>query len=369
MSSSILTEGRVSSKILSFAPSTFLFTGLVCKSWRENAETTRTGVAESIESLSRLEVARKNGINPYLASYFTLKNDAEMSIIRKLNEKQAFWERQDLAHAAEKGRIDVLEFMREKGYVADERVLHTAVRCDRPAVVEYLLGVRCPVDRTAIEWGFGPYIADELRMRSMEVAISANNLPMVKILCSVDYPFTKESFVYGCDTEDAEMILYLIQRGCKPPTDLFRESVDQGDYFTLGILIDNGLLQEEWDLWGCVTDDKDMLYFLLKRGIVPTDDDVDSAICAGNLGIAQYLTSTYRCRPTPLSYMLVFENMFCDCHFLAYLNWLYDDMHCSLGFASIDDMLRDARGSSVLDGCSSNIEDWFRERLSCKYMF
>ncbi|CAN0235737.1 unnamed protein product [Ectocarpus fasciculatus] len=57
-------------------------------------------------------------------------------------------------------------------------------------------------------------------MRSMEVAISEDNLPMVKILRTVDYPFVEDSFTFACDTENVDMVKYLLQEGCKPPTDL-----------------------------------------------------------------------------------------------------------------------------------------------------
>ena len=135
--------------------------------------------------------------------------------------------------------------MHEKGYPANDRVLHAAVRCNRREVVKYLLRVGCSVDKTVIEWGFGPYIVDELKMRSMEVAISEENLPMVKILRTVDYPFIEDSFAFACDTENREMCKYLIQEGCRVPEHLFRESVELGSYFTLGFLIDNNLIQDK----------------------------------------------------------------------------------------------------------------------------
>lgn len=362
--SAILTEGRVSANILSFADKTFLFTGTVCKAWRRNSKSTETGAQQSIESLSRLDEAGEYGINPHLASFWSLKNNADISIIRKLNETKCFWEQQDIEHAAELGRIDVLQFMRENWYFADERVLHTAVRYNRLDVVKYLLSVNTPVDKTVIEWGFGPYIIDELKMRSMEVAISEENLAMVKLLRTADYPFIEDSFTFACDTENADMMKYLVEQGCTPPDGLFAESVENGDYSTVAFLIDNLFLRDEWDLWGCTVDDnQDMMMFLLDKGIIPTDDDVDSAICGGNIHSAKFLTSEYKCRPTSLAYMLVFESSFCDCHYLELLNWLYDDMQVSLGFVLLKEMQEHPRGSLVLDGCSSVIEDWFEERL------
>lgn len=103
---------------------------------------------------------------------------------------------------------------------------------------------------------------------------------------------------------------------------------------------------------------------LAPKGIKPTDDDVDSAIASGNIEIAKFLTSEYNCcRPTHLAYTLTFENGFCDCHYLTYLNWLYDDMRSSIGFSSLEEMQDDPRGAYVLDRCSSKKEDWFEERL------
>lgn len=55
-----------------------------------------------------------------------------------------------MEHDAEHGRVDSLEFMHEREYLVDERVLHTAVRYNCPNVVEYLIRVGCPVDKTDI---------------------------------------------------------------------------------------------------------------------------------------------------------------------------------------------------------------------------
>lgn len=363
MSYSILTEGRVSAKILSFSDKTFLFTGTVCRTWYQNSASRETGARDSVESLSRLDEARKFYINPYLASFWSLRT-ANISIIRKLNDEDCFWEQEDIEHAAELGRIDVLQFMRDKGYFADERVLHTAVRYNRLSVVNYLLSINTPVDKTVIDWGFGSYIIDELKMRSMEVAISEGNLTMVRLLRTVDYPFVEDSFLFARDTENSELLTYLVEQGCSAPDGVFQESIETQDYFTLGFLIDNALLRDEWDLWGCVFDcDDDMMMFLLGKGILPTDDDVDSAISAGNFDVAKFLTTEYRCRPTSLAYMLVFENGFCDCHYLEILNWLYHDMQVSLGFVLLQEMQNHPRGSLILNWCSSVIEDWFEERL------
>lgn len=362
--SAILTEGNVSANILSFTSEEFLFTATVCTTWRQNSKSTHTRVGASVESISRLEEAEQHGVNLHLASFHSLENGASISVIRKLNETCCYWEQFDIERAAEHGRIDVLKFMHEMGYPPDERVLHTAVRYNCQEVVKYLLGVGCPVDKTVIEWGFGPYIIDELKMRSMEVAITEKNLTMVKILRTTDYPFIDDSFEFACETENIEMLTYLVQEGCRAPEHLFRESVQVGNYFTLEFLIDNNLLVSEWDLWGCIMDeDDDMMTFLLTKGIIPTDDDVDSAIAAGNLETAKFLTKEYDCRPTSLAYMLTFDNLFCDCHYLVYLNWLHDDMGCGLGFSSLEDMHQDPHGSFVLENCSSTIEGWFEERL------
>lgn len=364
MSSSILTEGHVSANILSYGVADFLFTGTVCRAWRQNSTNTYTRTGAAVESISRLQEAAHRGVNLHLASFHSLEDGASIDVIRKLNESYCFWEQFDIERAAEHGRVDVLKFMREKGYPADKRVLHSAVRHNQQEVVKYLLGIGCPVDKTVIEWGFGPYIIDELKMRSMEVAISEGNLSMVKILRTVDYPFVDDSFVFACETQNTELLEYLIREKCRVPQGLFRESVELRNFFTLEFLIDHKLLVDEWDLWGCIADeDDDMMIFLLGKGIIPTDDDVDSAIAAGNLGTAKFLTKEYSCRPTPLAYMIVFDNIMCDCHYMMYLDWLYNDMQCSIGFSSLQDMHEDPHGAYVLENCSNTIEDWFVNRI------
>ena len=365
MSSCIITEGRVSAIILSFVDKTFLFTGTVCRSWYENSVSTATHTQESVDTVAKFSEARQSDVDPWLASFYSLQNSADMSIIRKINEHYCYWDQQDIEHAAQLGRIDVLQFMREKGHCADERVLHTAVRYNHLGVVNYLLSTNTPVDKVVIEWGFGPYVIDELKMRSMEVAISEENLAMVMLLCTVDYPFIDDSFRLACDTENVELVEYLVQQGCRPPRGLFHDAVETRDYFTLNFLIDNSLLEEEWDLNGCVSDDdeEDMMLFLLHKGIIPTDDDVDSAISDGSLATAKFLTSEYRCRPTSEAYIAVFENGFCDCHYLEILNWLYDDMQCSPGFVFLAEMREHPRARFILERCSSSIVEWFKERL------
>lgn len=363
--SSIITEGHVSANILSFGEKDFLFTGTVCRAWRQNSSSTYTGAGAAVESVSRLQEARQHGVNHQMASFHSLEDGASIAVIRKLNETYCFWEQFDIERAAEHGRVDVLKFMREKGYAADERVLHSAVRYNQEEVVKYLLRVGCAIDKTVIEWGFGPYIIDELKMRSMEIAISEKNLSMVKILRTVDYPFIDDSFAVACKTQNTEMLEYLIQEKCPVPQGLFRESIELRNFSTLEFLIDRELLVDEWDLWGCIMDDDDdmMMIFLLGKGIVPKDNDVDSAIAAGKLGVAKYLTKEYSCRPTALAYMLIFDNIMCDCHYVMYLDWLYDCMQCSIGFSSLGDMYEDPHGAYVLENCSSTIEDWFVERI------
>lgn len=49
----------------------------------------------------------------------------------------------------------------------------------------------------------------------MEVAISEDSLSMVKILRTVDYPFVEDSFTFACDTDNVDMVKYLLQEGCK----------------------------------------------------------------------------------------------------------------------------------------------------------
>lgn len=182
---------------------------------------------------------------------------------------------------------------------------------------------------------------------------------------TAEYPFIEDSFVFACETENMEMLQYLIQEGCRVPEHLFYESVRLRNYFTLEFLIDHELLKDEWDLWGCIMDDDDdMILFLLGKGIVPIDDDVDSAIAAGKLGVAKFLTKEYNCRPTPLAFRLVFDKMMCDCHYLMSLDWLYDDMDCSLGFLSLHEMHEDPHGAFVLENCSDTIASWFEKRLS-----
>ncbi|CAM9430416.1 unnamed protein product [Hapterophycus canaliculatus] len=52
---SVVTEGNVRKRILSFSHGEFIFTAPVCKSWNENASCRGTSVSEALRSLSRVK--------------------------------------------------------------------------------------------------------------------------------------------------------------------------------------------------------------------------------------------------------------------------------------------------------------------------
>lgn len=60
---SVITEGNVSSQILSFTPRDFLYTGTVCKSWRKHSRERRTNILRALDSVPMLEDAIAAGMD------------------------------------------------------------------------------------------------------------------------------------------------------------------------------------------------------------------------------------------------------------------------------------------------------------------
>lgn len=366
--SEVLTEGRVSKNILSFGEKDFLFTGTVCKAWKENSVDTETGDGATIQSLSRVKEALIYAL-PEKFVFKSLDRGADMAIIEELDDDGCEWEQNDLEFAAQNGRKDVLQFLHEKGVHLDERVLHTAVRHDHLQVVKYLLSIDTPVDKTVIEWGFGPCIIDELKMRSLEVAIKNKNVEMVKTLRTVDYPFDESTFRTACKTKNVEMMKYLHEQGCEPDEDLFYDCNKGFGFDVVETLCRMGLFRDEWGehLSSYIQFGRESLMtFLLGEGIIPDDDCVDSAVSSGILETAVLLTSNYACRPTPMAYLHWLERVVysdtSNFRILRGLHWLYG-IGCTIGFSSFEEMKNDSRGSKVLDLGGSAVSEWFKERL------
>lgn len=375
--SEVLTEGRVSKTILSFGKEDFLFTGTVCRSWRENSASAETGAKASVESRSRVaETLTNQMLNDtyekciHKALNFALHNDADLSVLEELYIRRCCtWENMIIQFLAQYGRADVIEFLTKNGIVLDAKVLHVAVHYDRLNVVQHLLKHNCPVDKELIkksDWQSGRHVRHNFEMRSLEMAISHQNLEMIKTLRTVDYPFIADTFRVACETKNLEIMKYLHEEGCTPDESLFFDSHEIDDTFSLEFFCENGYFRDEWEdilpssvLYG----HEKLTNFLLGEGIVPTDDVVDCAICAGNMQLAFFLTKRYTCRPTAVAYTDMFETELCDCTYLHCLRWLYYDMECSIGFTSFKEMQDDQSGAYVLSTASDMIKDWFKERL------
>lgn len=358
--SDVLTEGRVGETILSFGKEDFLFTGTVCRTWRENSVSTETGTRASVESLSRTKEACDSGICTNEAAFVAIEEGSDLSIFQYLFHRGIdCWDGVHLEVAVSHGRLDVMEFIIKSGQCLrklNEGLFHLAVSWDQLESVKYLLSRGCPVDKACLHYR---------DMRSLEVAICRRNLEMVKTVRTVDYPFIEDTFRVACKTKNMEVMKYLHEEGCQPDENLCFDLRESDDVFSLTFFFKHGYFRDEWEtfLSACIYEGHhELVTFFLGEGVVPDDDCVNSAISIGDLGNAKFLTRKYPCRPTSQAYIEAFNNDCCNCRRMHVIDWLYDNMKCSIGFSSFQEMQNDFHGSYILDK-SPVISDWFRERL------
>ena len=211
--SEVLTEGRVSKNILSFGKEDFLFTGTVCRSWRENSVGTQTSAKASVESVSRVKEAFECHICTDEAAFVAIEEGASMSVFKAIYDRGfCWWDGVDLVDAvhlevaAIHGRADVLEFLTPLGPLGavqyDEKFLRKAVNLCKyddkiVEVVRFLLNTGCPVDK---------HLSGE---RSLEAAIYRENLELIKTLCTADFHLISGTFKAACETKNVDIIQYL----------------------------------------------------------------------------------------------------------------------------------------------------------------
>lgn len=153
------------------------------------------------------------------------------------------------------------------------------------------MSVDCPVDSTHIEWGIvSP--AEELEMRSMELAVEAGRIDIVKQLRTVEYPFTCETFEAAIKTGDIDMLKYLKE-----------EAVEH-----------------------CENPYQHRLQLLEKYGWQLREEVIDNALRDHNICLAKYLVDTYDVKPSPRAYRFVLARDAQDEWFIDVLNWLHDDV-------------------------------------------
>lgn len=253
MANTIITEDNVSKHILSFTRDSFLFTRTVCKVWHENgAETnTQTHANRAVDSISTFDEACEHGYpsNVYAPYLSACRNNSDITVFEHMVDIGDIWCEEEVWYAVENNRIDVLQLFVKHGQVLCEKIFHTAVRYGHLQIVDYLMRIKCPVDSTLIEWGFGDYVVPEIKMRSMEIAVRDGRVDIVKKLRAVDYPFTEETFQAAIEGGDIDTLKYLKEEEAKeeggeddPYFDEYIDLVADKNYAKIEKLLENGLV-------------------------------------------------------------------------------------------------------------------------------
>lgn len=365
--SEVLTEGRVSKNILSFGKEDFLFTGTVCKAWRENSSSTDTNAKASVESLSRTIEACDSGICTNEAAFVSIEEGADLSIFKEVFHRGIeCWDGVHLEVATSLGRLDVMEFLPKSGRCQfNEEFLHLAVQHDQLESVKYLLRNDCPVDKNIISYR---------DMRSLEVAISHRNLEMVKTLRTVDYPFAEDTFRTACkalcgiykpgNKGVTETLEYLYAEGCRPDKQLFHDSIGDGNYHAVEFMLENKLYENKLPISMriAVTNfEGDIMRLLMADDFHVSNDVVDLATY--DLGIVNWFMDERVCTITPGAYINTIEHdMHHSCCIKA-LEWLHKVCGFDIGFKTVDKLLQNERWSAALEARHPIVLEWFQKNL------
>lgn len=370
----IVTEDNVSKHILSFTKDNFLYTRTVCKVWYKNGKETNsmTNHLRAVESPSTFDEAMEDGFEDdelFETHLLATFNNSGLRVFQHLLNREFQFDQQDIEIAAEFNRVDVLRLYKTNGAVFDERVLHTAVRYGQLGVLEYLMGVGCPVDTKLIDWGFGDNVVKELKMRSLEIAARDGRIDIVKQLRTgmVNYeqrwrtpnPFGEHTFDAAIESGYPDMLKYLKdetggQYGSDPYTLKFQQFVWKGDCERAEILLKNGLVD---DFKGVIPVDLYMIKLLEKYGWRIRVEVVDNAIFEHKIALAKHIVQAYGINPTARAYWLVLARRAEDEVYFDVLNWLHDDLRVGKIKSDCDNQ----QLVRVLRFRSPELKNWFED--------
>lgn len=364
----IILEDNVSKHILSFTKDNFLYTRTVCKVWYKNGNetNTKTNYLRAVDSISTLDEAfehgypalRKCGGSYYAAPYYdALENKSGIFIFQHLVENGHEWMFHEVLCAAGFNRVDVLQLYRTNGAVFDARILHEAVQHGHRQVLEYLMGVGCPVDCEVIDWGFGDNVPEELKMRSMEIAVRDGRIDIVKQLRTVDYPFTWDTFTAAINAKDINMLKYSKENADgefeNPYEEDFSQFMLDNDSESVKMLLDNDLIchYDDYTMPGACTD-YSMIKLLELYGYRVCERLIDNVILDQRVELARHLVEEYNVCPTSEAYNFVLQDGFEED--VDTLNWLHDEVGCKWDSKDVENILeRDI---------SPVVRQWFQDR-------
>jgi len=369
----VLLEGRVCTNILSFSSLEYLFTGTVCRAWRENTKLVKTDIATAFESPSRIKEAVDNGIScqctekndgpscDFFMEYAEIV-DADVKVFKTIHEMGYQWGEFTMQNAAIGHKIDIVKFMFENGCPLNPSVLFNAVKTNCLELVQFLAENNCPIDETPI---------DNQEVRSFEKAVSNNHIDIVRCLrSSMNFPFGTNTFKVACNADypkNLHTLAYLHSEGCVPSSFLLYEMIDDGNFHAVKFMLRHGLYENKSPTAMCIAVTRfraNIMSLLVDYEFQVNDDVVNFATY--DMGLVKWLIRVGgkdTCRLTPHAYINTIEYDMDDAYCVEVLNWLRHYWKVDIGFETFEELGQNERWSQALDQRDSVVTDWFRDNI------
>lgn len=376
----VLLEGHVCTNILSYSSFEYLFTGTVCRAWKENAKSVHTDVAAAFESPSRIKEAVENGIScqctdkrdkptcDFFMEYAEVV-DADVSVFRTLHELGYGWGDFTMQNAAIGHKLEIIKFMFEHGCPLNTSVLFNAVKANSLEIVRFLAKNNCPIDETPIETEDEE--SSNYRLRSFEVAIANNYIDIVRCLrSSMNFPFGTHTFKVACNADypqNLHTLAYLHSEGCAPSSFLFYEMINDGNFHAVKFMLRHGLHENKNSTAMCIAVTRfqaNIMRLLVDYNFEVNNDVVDFATY--DMGLVQWLIRAgggNKCRLTSRAYINTIEHDMNETECIEALNWLLHYWQLDIGFESFEQLVQNQRWSQALYERDDSIADWFKDHL------
>lgn len=409
---SVITEGNVSSQILSFTHRDFLYTGTVCKSWRQNSRERRTNILRALDSVPMLEDAIAAGMDCSELLDLAVVFGAGMDVVSKISATRECDTSMVLHYAAFTGNIEMLTLLRQP---LDEFCLFEAVRGGHRDVVQHILKEshggfvntlpqwpctfyddddfleRCTImaeasNRKDVAASLKHYVEESYYhadITCLELAIRMDRLGVVHLLYEGGAAVPAYAFAIAVETSGLDMLRYLKSDKSQPDEDFLIDYISSESFSvdTIQLLLDNGLVEPRaHDLQQALhTNSGRTVELLLQFGCPVNNETIDHAVATWDFSLATRLMASHACHPTAQAYEWLFTAGLCSCcvqgfyptvaddFYLGKLDWIFHATNGDLGFGSFSEMGRDAAWAILLPRLSTVIVEWFKDRFNaCK---